>query len=87
MIFLGDKRYQMERNLNNIAEKGKNHILMYVLDIVSYFVYTFFIDIFLFVDAQVCDLFYNLHNYDFLSADYKFEKKKPIPFIIKISKI
>lgn len=87
MIFLGDKRYQMERNLNNIAEKGKNHILMYVLDIVSYFVYTFFIGIFLFVDAQVCDLFYNLHNYDFLSADYKFEKKKPIPFIIKISKI
>lgn len=77
----------MERNLNNIAEKGKNHILMYFLDIVSYFVYTFIKTFFFLLMLRFVTYFITSIITTFLVLTINLKKKKPIPFIIKISKI
>lgn len=77
----------MEQYLNNIAEKGKNHILMYFVDIVSYFIYTFFIDIFLFLMLRFVTYFITSIITTFLVLTINLKKKTPIPFIIKISKM
>lgn len=75
----------MEQYLNNIVEKGKNHMLMYFVDIVSYFIYTFYRH-FSFLMLRFVTYFITSIITTFLVLTINL-KKKPIPFIIKISKM